>query len=86
MMLTFIQGEAAKSYLAENWEKKPLKDMLQLKSSLTYDKFEADIPDIYKLAKQDALPTDIRDDLYLLLRDMVSLFGNIDVELNTKRT
>ena len=69
MILSILQGEAARQYLEEHWQ---MED-----NSYYYDQGEvetSDVPFIIELLKQELLPSKVRDCLYRTLRRIFPLY------------
>lgn len=79
MVLTLIQGEAAKKYLAEKWQQLPSRDhrLSPLRVNRHRHAFVTNLPTIYELASLDMLSPDIRNDMYSILRTTVPQFEDV---------
>jgi len=81
MVLTLIQGEAAKKYLAEKWQQLPSRDhrLSPLRENHHGHAFVTHLSSIYELACLDVLSPEIRDEMYSILRTTVPRFGDIGI-------
>jgi len=96
MVLDMMAGEAARQELAASWTSTHAEVMaLQRGSYVNFSGSRvptmelgfqigaldaAEIPFVSELAQQAALPTRVRDQLYMLLRSLVPQFGRIGVQ------
>ena len=78
MILSLIPVELAKKYLAQKWPPLPLRQY-QIIADHSYKVTALDIPYIIELANQETLPVSIRDEMYLILQNVIPQFGNISV-------
>jgi hypothetical protein len=80
-LLAFNSRESVADILSEAWKVMHLFDEKIYNSwskqkKIQYNRILTEIPAIYELAKQVVLSVEIRDDMYQLLLDMVSLFNH----------
>ena len=70
ILLDLVQGEAAKQYLKDSW----LSADADKKVDISH------ISSLIDLAKQEMLPTEIRNEVYKILWDLVAQFGSVKVD------
>jgi hypothetical protein len=71
LILGMVDGKAAKHYIEEKWQ--PIVKRGSIPSAEI-----SDIPFIIEIAKEEMLPTKIKDEMYQILNNMVPKFDEID--------
>ena len=69
VVVALVQGVKVRQYFNANWQ--PM-------SSRSNEANMSDIPFLVELVKQELLPTEVRDEMYRMLRLLIPQFGNVD--------